>query len=245
MQLTSLLKISLIYPILWKAKAFDEEGFADRPDGADRKMRVNDRKQLLEEEQLNASVKSGFYEALDVEREYKGAQDKVANYLGKDAIVSSPTSSDMWKRLHDYIKSHLDELLVDGFLGIQFQMRYSFCMYIVMFIPAEVVFPIPGFYKRMIPAKSKKIEIIRKTLEDVDKFFSFIKEESKTSFIINVTFGVKIDLKNDLQFILEIPKLIKTDPGKIIRWLLRFQIKAAGYKPGKSDVQKLAKNLKV
>ncbi|KAF9764470.1 hypothetical protein NGRA_0550 [Nosema granulosis] len=150
-----------------------------------------------------------------------------------DGNVSSLTDKDMWKRMHDYIKLNLKDFLFDGHLSIELQIRYVFCSYIIAFIPAQFAFVVPGFYTYLIPKKAHKIPIVKDALRGLKTFFRFTKATSRESLFITFYFGRANSISEDLDLILRIPNLIMNDPVSLIRELLAFRIKAAGYDPEK------------
>lgn len=147
--------------------------------------------------------------------------------------VSPINDKNMWKRLHDYINSHLKDFFVDGSFSIQLQIRYVMCSYVIAFIPGQFAFVIPGFYTYLIPKRAYSIPLLSDALLGMKKFFKFCKNTSRDSLFITFYFGRKNSVQDDIKFILKIPELISTDPMAIIRELLEFRIKAEGYDPNK------------
>lgn len=147
--------------------------------------------------------------------------------------VSSITDKDMWKRLYDYIAKNLPKFFVDGHFSIAFEIRYVMCSYVVANIPGQFAFVIPGFYTYLIPRKAYTIPIISDGLKGIKKFFKFCKQTSKNQLMITFYIGRENSALEDLKFILEIPHLIINNPLGILRELLGFRVKAAGYDPDK------------
>lgn len=152
-----------------------------------------------------------------------------------DEDVSSLVDKNMWERLHNYIKLNLKDFLIDGHLSIELQIRYVLCSYIIALIPAQFAFVVPGFYTYLIPKKAHKIPIVKDALKGLKTFFRFTKATSRESLFITFYFGRANSVSEDIDLILRIPDLILNDPVTLIRELLSFRIKAAGYDPKKYE----------
>jgi len=161
-------------------------------------------------------------------QKFDESKSRLGALIGEENVYSFVDES-LWQRIYEYIRDHLDEFLQNNSLGILLQIRYSFCFYIVAFLPAEVIVPIPAKYGFIIPASARKIEILRRALDRLKEFFAFVKKESKTSFLINFTLSRKGSVKEDIEFILQIPILLKNEPMKVLRWFLDYDLKAAGF----------------
>lgn len=140
--------------------------------------------------------------------------------------VDSIGNIDMWKKLHKYLSTNWDTLVVDGFLKINFFVNYSFCVFIFLQIPAEVIFPIPSFYSFFIPKSAYSLPVFQTFFTKLKQFDKSVREKSKKIGLINFIIGKKINSKTDLDFILEIPKLIKNDPIKVLRWFIDFEMRS-------------------
>ncbi|KAI5168304.1 hypothetical protein PAEPH01_0017 [Pancytospora epiphaga] len=206
--------------------------FREKPDYGDIRMAQND--MLLSGknsvENTADSIISPSMESITKNARLKEQRDKLAKYLGTEDIYSL-TSHTLWEKIRKFILDHWKELCPDGYLSIPLTIRYGFCVYIVMMIPAEVAFPFPSLYRYLLPKKTTKIQILNDFFLELDNFLSFAKEKSREQFLISFYVGKEISLRDDIDFLLKIPDLITTDPVKILRWLLQFEVRSDGYKP--------------
>lgn len=154
---------------------------------------------------------------------------KLNEALGTDEDVKGLTDKDLWRKLHDYLVLNFGDFLVDGHLGIEMHIRYFFCCYIVVFLPAQITFFVPAVFFKWIPRSAYKTPIINEALKSLETFLKFARKKSETTFLVTFVVGRKNTLKEDLRFILEIPKKIFTDPAFIVREFLGFEIRAEGY----------------
>lgn len=200
--------------------------FREKPDFGDIKMSLNDI--VIDQGENLESFKSDSVDSFVKDQKLKEQRDKLAKYLQTDDVYSL-TSLDLWKKIREYIILNWPKLFNDGYLSIPLDIRYNFCVFIVMMIPAEVIFPIPAFYTYLIPKSAHKVPILKDALKELERFFAFVKKRSKKQFLISFYVGRGGSPKEDLDFLLEIPKLITTDPIKILRWLLRYEIKSDGF----------------
>lgn len=205
------------------------EGRFDMPDQADHRLVMNDMKLpegLASEGQ--STFRSAALDSQAKRTRLEEQRDKLAKHLGTDD-VDAITNEAMWVRLRSWILENMEKLLAQGYFGLPLQIRYNWCMFIVIQIPAQVIFPIPAAYKYLVPKKAEKVPIVKDALRRLDEFFTFVKKRSATDFLITFTIGRAGTAREDFDFILEIPKLIRSDPIKIIQWILKFQIKADGF----------------
>lgn len=219
--------------------------FVERPEQADIIMNQNDLKIYKKLNEKNIDKRGEAVKAMERDATLQAQRDKIAKLL-KTEDVYKVTSSEFWRKIYNYIVENLEKLMENGYFSIPFLMRYSFCAHIVVFIPQEAAFVFPGFYKIFIPKQAYKIKILKDALEELDRFLEFIKKKSKNELLITVFFGRSGNPKEDLAFILEIPNYIRTDPIKILRWILKFEFKANGYNNQQEEtntVTELAKHI--
>ncbi|ELA41945.1 uncharacterized protein VICG_00962 [Vittaforma corneae ATCC 50505] len=138
------------------------------------------------------------------------------------------TSRKLWEAIYKFIIEHLKELVKDGRLGFTFYIRYNFCLYIIPLLPTEYVLVFPSFYHVIIPEKVKKYPLVLKFLTGLENFLKLVKKKSKVevlpAFMVSKTFTSE----KDIEIIKQIPDLIRTDPFKIIKWLIDFKIEPIG-----------------
>ncbi|KAI4291621.1 hypothetical protein PAPHI01_0895 [Pancytospora philotis] len=202
--------------------------FRERPDKADQLLALND--VSLGDDALDPhEYKSAAVTAAANNAQLDAQRDRLAAYLGVDE-VSSLTSPDLWQRIHDWLMANWDSIVTEGYLGITLHVRYNFCLYIIMLIPAEAIFPLPSAYTFLVPRRAKRVPVISDFLKRLEEFLKFVKKRSGEQFLIPFTIGRRFSAKEDLSFVLRIPALISTDPIQVIRWFLDFELKADGFK---------------
>jgi hypothetical protein len=172
----------------------------------------------------------GAEDALAKTKELDDLKKALNERLGTEDYISGLHDKDSWRKLHDYLKTNWELFAIDGKFSIPLEIRYVLCCYVILFIPGEFGFFIPGFYKVLIPRSAKKIEIINNALEGLDRFLKFVRKRSKETFLISFHFGRKNTLREDIEFIKRVPDLIFTEPMAIVREVLKFEIRADGYK---------------
>eukprot|EP00866_Antonospora_locustae_P001993 jgi/Antlo1/1993/2213 len=165
---------------------------------------------------------------------------KLNEALGTREEVKGLTDKDMWKRLHDYLVQNFNDFLVNGHLGVEMQIRYFLCCYVVVFLPMQTAFFVPAIFFKWIPRSSYKTPVLNDALKGLEIFLQFVRKESQTTFLISFVVGRKNMLKEDLQFILDIPQKILSDPAFIIREFLGFEIRARGLNKFKKSVTREA-----
>lgn len=203
-------------------------GLFDRPDYGDRRLARNDKPFSPEALEDASRYKSNTLDSLAKSQVLEDQAKRLAKHLGtKD--LSALNNPGMWERLHQYITSNWDILSVEGRLALPLVIRYNFCLFIIAQIQAEVAFPFPSMYSVIIPAKVRTVPILKEFLEGLDKFLAFVKKRSKKQLLIRFSIGRTFSSKTDVDFILQIPKLITSDPVKVLRWFVTFDLKAQGF----------------
>lgn len=167
--------------------------------------------------------------------------DDMEDYINKELGLPEKSipnihNSNAFKRLHKWLMDNLNDLIVNGRISITLEIRYMLCCYVVAFIPAEFVFFFPRFLITMIPAIDKPL--IGEFIETLKTFLDFVKIDSRNKLFTTFSIGRKFDSKKDLDFILEIPNKILSDPIYIIRYVLMFDLKADGYEDYKRKIGK-------
>ena len=197
------------------------------PDKYDIKLNAND-KALAEK--MDSKVELKDEKSLEIQKnkdKLNSQVDSIKKELGTNKVF--PISSiDLWKFIYDFIKNNLDDFIKGKSLSIKMYMRYTFCVYIIPLLPTEYVLLFPSFWEIFIPNKFKKNIYISNFIETLKKFLKEVKERSDRELLPAFIFSKSITGEEDLEFFLEIPELISTDPGKIIRWLLDFKQENSG-----------------
>ncbi|KAG5860048.1 hypothetical protein KMI_03g04970 [Encephalitozoon hellem] len=143
--------------------------------------------------------------------------------------VSGIHDKEAWNKLYEYLKLNFKDFLIDGHLSIELHIRYVLCCYVVAFIPSQFAFLFPAFYKVLIPKRAMKVPILSDALKGIDRFLTFVSDQSTKTFIITFYVGRQNSLVEDIEFIKKVPDLIFTDPMAILREILKFEIRAEGY----------------
>lgn len=141
-----------------------------------------------------------------------------------------------FKKLHDWIMLHFDDLALNGRLAISLEIRYFMCTYIVAFIPAQFAFFFPRALVSVIPATDKPV--ISDFVKALKTFLDFVKANESGELFITFSIGRTFNLKNDFDFILSIPKKILSDPLYLLKQALMFDLKAAGLEEYRAKVSK-------
>lgn len=165
---------------------------------------------------------------------------KLNEALGTGDEVKGLTNKEMWKSLHDYLVLNLNDFLIDGHLGVEMQIRYFLCCYVVVFLPMQTAFFVPAIFFKWIPRSAYKTSVLNDALKSLETFLQFVRNESQSKFLISFVVGRKNVLKEDLQFILDIPQKIFSDPAFIIREFLGFEIRARGFTKFKKSISREA-----
>lgn len=165
---------------------------------------------------------------------------KLNEALGTGDEVKGLTDGEMWKRLHDYLVLNFGDFLVNGQLGVEMHIRYFLCCYVVVFLPMQTAFFVPAMFFKWIPRSAYKTPVLSDALRSLETFLKFVRKESESTFLINFVVGRKNTLKEDLRFILDIPKKIFSDPAFVIREFLGFEIRARGFNKFKQSVAREA-----
>ncbi|EJW02419.1 hypothetical protein EDEG_03161 [Edhazardia aedis USNM 41457] len=178
-------------------------------------------------------------EEIDLRKEQlSDATSKINKALGLSNEVGSISDLSIWERLYEYIKSNVEDLTVDGRIGITLHTRYFLCSYIIMFIPGNFVIVIPKILFSLIPTDFLKNNVIGNALREIKLFFDFVKNKSKNQFIIGFTLGLATDFVEDFEFILEIPNKMFSDPMSIIDKFLKFELRSDGFADYKEKYNK-------
>lgn len=155
--------------------------------------------------------------------------NKELNLTLKKEKIYSINNKDIYDKFLKYISLNINDYLINGKLGIEFQIRYFACCFIIIFIPGEIGFFFPAQIIKWIPKKLKLKKFISNFILETELFFKFIKIESSSQFLINVIFGRSNSLFKDIEdCVYAIRDLIKF-PEKSIKTLLDFQIRSIGY----------------
>lgn len=201
------------------------EKFREKPDYGDIRLSLNDTPIASA---IDEGFKSPAQEGSARTRRLEEQRDRLAKHLQTDSI-SALTDKDMWRRMHKYISANMPAHLDNGYFSISLVVQHIPCVFVFACIPAEVVVPLPSAYRFLIPRKAYGVPALKELLVGVGRFLAFVKKKSKKTFMITFYVGRTDNFAEDLDFLLEIPSLIKNDPIKILRWLLKFEVKADGY----------------
>ena len=202
--------------------AVDKLSFA-APDKYDIRLNENDKKLadiMYNKDQLDNDV------SVEIQKKEDRLDSQVSSIKKQldSENVYSMTSKNIWRMIYNHIKEHLEQFLKGRDLVIKMYMRYSFCTYIIPLLPTQYVLLFPGFWEIFIPKKLKQNVYISKFIKTLKKFLNEVKKRSKNELLPAFTFSKSISGEQDIEFFLEVPVLIKTDPAKIIRWLLDFKL---------------------
>lgn len=192
----------------------------EKPDRYDINMAETDRFYL---NSLDHDITAEKLKKEEVYQRVDDHAEKLNKLLDSNSIYSL-TSSDLWNRIYEYLVEHLDEFLKNGNLFFKIHMRYSLCTYIMPLLPTDYILVFPSFYKILIPSKFKKIKAVSDFLKSLDKFFTLVKQRSKTEILPTFVFKRSGSLKDDLIVIKRIPELIKTNPSSLVSWLFNFTV---------------------
>lgn len=199
----------------------------DKPDYGDRQLALNDRPFDPAAYAERDAPDSEELRARETRERLEEQRNKLAKHLKSD-VISPLTDQSLWKKLRDFLLKQWEVPDFKGQVSVSFLVRYNFCVFLFIQLPAEVAFPFPALYSWMIPARLRTIPVISTFIEKLEVFCKFIKKRSKKQLLINIKLSRKFDSRKDLDFLLEIPKLISTDPAKIVSWLIQIDLKAGG-----------------
>jgi hypothetical protein len=208
----------------------------DQPDKFDFKLAKNDLQIInfldQKDEKLNSKIIKTEENLLKLDNQV----DTLRKYF-ESKNIHSLLSSNLWEKIYKFILENLDKYLKDSNLFFSISMRYSLCTYIIPLLPTEYFLIFPSFYKILIPKKVKKNEIVKKFIKSLDKFLLRVKYRSKRELLPNFRFIKKTSLKEDLEMIREIPKIINSEPLRLIKWVVEFEIEESSI--DKENLQKL------
>ncbi|TBU04479.1 hypothetical protein CWI36_0758p0020 [Hamiltosporidium magnivora] len=158
--------------------------------------------------------------------------------LGTSGEITSLSNKEKWNGLFSHFFNNLDKYLINGNLIIVLNIRYSMCVYIIAFIPADFIFFIPASYKKLLPKKAYEIPIFSDGLKEFNKFLQFVKEKSEKEFIITFVLGRQGTAIDDLKMLATLPAKIFSDPMTVLREILAFSIRSEGYEDFKKNYKK-------
>lgn len=196
----------------------------EKPDKYDIRMAENDR-----------LVRKAFDER-DAENETQGNLDAIKNNEKLDNQAETlkkhygytnmypVTNKDLWRIIYEFIKKNLKDFLENNRLYFKIHIRYALCTFIIPLLPTEYFLIFPSFYASLIPPKFKQNEFVGKFLNTMETFLKRVRLRSKKELLPTFIFARKNSSMQDVEFILEIPDLIRNDPVKILRWLFEFEL---------------------
>ena len=202
--------------------SFDQLAY-DKPDKFDLKMAKNDLKIFNFFDEKDQKLNSKIKKTEDAIFKIEDQVETLKRFLNSKNIYPL-TSTKLWEIIYDFIKGHLEDFLKNNELSFSIYIRYSFCSFIIPLLPSEYFLIFPSFYKILIPKKFRKNEHILKFIKIFDKFLLRVKARSSREFLPLFNFRKATSIQEDLEFIKEIPKIIISDPVKIIKWLLDFRL---------------------
>ncbi|KAF7701460.1 hypothetical protein CDIK_0829 [Cucumispora dikerogammari] len=167
-----------------------------------------------------------------INAELKLQEDLLNSYLGlKKHSIKIPSFKyrDIFDRFLHHVSLNPDDFFINGGLGIDFQIRYLACCFIVVFIPGQIAFFFPAKAFDWIPKRLKKLPFLRDFLRETKRFLKFIKKESKDKLFITATFGRSKGLFDDLKACVYAVRDFFDDTEKSIKTILDFEIRAENY----------------
>ncbi|KAM0680437.1 hypothetical protein GINT2_001497 [Glugoides intestinalis] len=165
-------------------------------------------------------------EALQQEESFQNLE-KQAEELGslmQSDNMYSLTNSSLWEMIYKYIMENIDEFLKGQKLSIKMHIRYNFCLFVIPLLPTEYFLVFPSFYKKLLPQKMLNQPTIVEFIKAVDGFLDEVKSRKYTEILTVFIISRTVNLKDELEIIKEIPRYIKEDPIKVIRWLMKFNV---------------------
>lgn len=134
----------------------------------------------------------------------------------------------LWEEIYKYIIDHLKELLKDNKFGFTFYIRYNYCLFVIPLLPSDYILVFPAFYEKLIPPKIKKYPLVKNCLKAFRDFFHIVHKRSKKEVLPAFFVYRTISGPKDLEIIKEIPRLIRKDPLKLLKWVFDFHIEPLG-----------------
>lgn len=151
----------------------------------------------------------------------------IAGFTGLDNLYSI-TSKSLWANIYAYIMEHLSNFLKMGEFSFTFSIRHCHCFFVIPLSPTDHFLVFPSFYSTLLPSRFRNHPVVLKFLDSVGKFLEQVKQRSKTEVLIIYKAIKKMEVE-DLSILKDIPSLIRTNPLKIILWLIDFNLEPIRY----------------
>lgn len=197
-------------------------------------------KKMDEEEDGGEEPITRNQQIVDEERDLKSMEKYINNKLKlPKRSIPNINHRGNFEKLHDWLVLHLPDLTFNGRIAITLKIRYLLCTYIVAYLPAQWAF----FFPRIIITKAPKtkVKLMDDFMDSFRVFLDFVKENSNKQLFVTFSIGKVINVKEELQFIKEIPNKILKDPIYIVRHVLNFDLKADGLEEYRAKAKNRAK----
>lgn len=206
-------------------------------------LKLKDEKAEIMPEDIEPMTKKEMKEMRN--DEFESMENYINNKLKLNkGSLPSLNSRSFFKNLHNWILQHLNDLVIDGRLGITLEMRYFLCCFIVLYIPPQYGFFFPKFLISLLDNKKlkNKNETLKKIIEEIKTFFDYIESTKKDKFLVSFTisrsFRIGIDEKT-LLWIKELPDRFFNDLKSLLsNIMLDWNFKAEGYNEWKHKKKK-------
>jgi len=207
-----LLLISMLYAV--------HNPLAVRPDAAEIKMArldaAYDQANPPPSQENILELQNAAFQRLETQAE------TLASFIGVDNLHSI-SSGRLWRSIYDFVLRHLSKFLEDNTFSFSFSIRYSYCLYVIPLPVTDYVLIFPSFYARLLPARVKSHPVAARFLASLDRFLAEVKKRSQAEVLMMYK-AVRRARVEELEILKEIPELIRSDPLKIINWLVDFKL---------------------